>query len=96
MKKFLIDFINGDIIKVDKILHFLVEFVAVALFMALLNVLGLFQGEYRIYAGVIFVIVLGLFKEWFDMEVKKSGWDTVDLLYGLAGGFLFLIILRFL
>lgn len=96
MKAWLIKFMDGDIIKVDKMLHFLVEFVAVALFMALLNIFGLFQGEQRLYAGVIFVVVLGLLKEWFDMKVKKSGWDTIDLLYGLAGGFLFLIILRFL
>lgn len=96
MKKWLIKFMDGDIIKVDKMLHFTVEFMLTAIFMALLNIFEVFQDVYRLPIGVLFVIVLGVLKEWFDMKVKKSGWDTIDLVYGIAGGFLFLIILRFL
>lgn len=70
---------NGDIIKVDKMLHFSFSFIIASLFTSTL-------------LSMVAVILLGTVKELFDRYIKKTKFDIWDLTSGILGGLLYLTI----
>ena len=93
MKNWLIKFVDGDIIPVDKMLHFTVAYImAVTIYLLFYS-----KGEIiamSISMGISFVLII--LKEIFDKHIKKSGWSNWDIIAGILGTILALIELRIL
>lgn len=73
---------NGDIIKVDKMLHFSFSFIIAAMFQSY-------------FIGMIAVAVIAILKELFDLYIVKTKFNTFDVIAGLLGGILYIIINNF-
>ena len=84
---------NGDIIKVDKLLHFSFCYI-IATISYLISLFFQFTEITSMIISLMTVIIISVVKEWFDDKIKGSVWDTTDIVYGITGGILALIILR--
>ena len=73
----LIKFLNGEIIAVDKMLHFSFSFIIASFF---INPL----------VSVIVVLAVNILKELFDKYKKKTKFDAYDILSGLLGGLFYI------
>lgn len=81
MDKFLQFFIkltNGEIIKVDKMLHFSFSFIIASFFL-------------NPYYSVAVVLIINISKELFDKYQKKTKFDTYDILAGVLGAGFYLL-----
>lgn len=78
IKTFITKFTNGEIIPIDKFLHFSFSFIIASFFLNPFVVLG-----------VVFAVNFG--KELFDKYVKKTKFDIWDLVAGLAGATFYLL-----
>ena len=74
----LIKFLNGEIIAVDKMLHFSFSFIIASFF---INPL----------VSVIVVLAVNILKELFDKYKKKTKFDAYDILSGLLGGLFYIL-----
>ena len=82
MDKFLQFFIkltNGELIAVDKMLHFAFSYMIASFFTNPL-------------IGITVVLIIGIAKEFFDKHKKKTEFDFKDLFAGLAGAGFYLLI----
>lgn len=68
----LIKFLNGEIIGVDKMLHFSFSFIIASFFT-------------NHIIGLSVVLAVGIAKEIFDKYKKKTKFDTYDIIAGLSG-----------
>ena len=73
----LIKFLNGEIIAVDKMLHFSFSFMIASLFI-------------NPWIAVTAVLVINILKELFDKYIKKTKFDAYDILSGLLGGLFYI------
>ena len=80
---FLVRLLSGGIIPVDKMLHF---FVALSIGLILKYSFGF---EWMYYTVVLVVLTIG--KEWFDLKIKKSKFDWMDVLAGCLSLFIVFI-----
>lgn len=69
---------NGEIIKVDKMLHFSISYIIASLFT-------------NPWFGMGIVIGVNLLKEIFDIQIKKSKFDLVDIISGVLGGMIYFL-----
>lgn len=88
---------NGEIIAVDKMLHFTTQFMlsivfSIPLTLFLIKIDFLNSGMFVILL-TIFNLILAIGKELLDKHVKKTEFSTKDMLFGLAGGFLSIYLL---
>ena len=74
----LIKFLNGEIIAVDKMLHFSFSFIIASFF---INPL----------VSVIVVLAVNILKELLDKYKKKTKFDAYDILSGLLGGLFYIL-----
>lgn len=98
MKECLIKFVNGEIIPVDKMLHFAFCYIIASTTFILSispKIFG-FDEVISMAISLIVVIIISIIKEIFDSKVKKTGWDIMDVLSGILGGLVYLIIERLL
>lgn len=85
MDKFLQFFIkltNGEIIKVDKMLHFSISYIIASFFLTPLISISAVAGA-------------NILKETYDKYIKKSKFDITDIIAGVLGG-AFYILLQYL
>ena len=87
MKTILIKFLNGEIIPVDKMLHFFVQFTILTIFSLIIG---------KLIPLIIINFIVAIIKELFDKYVKKTQFDIKDMVYGLSGGFLSIFLILYI
>lgn len=78
IKNFFIKFTNGEIVGIDKFLHFSFSYIIAS-------------GFNNPFISIIMVLILNLLKEWFDKKIKQSKFDLTDTLAGVLGGISYLL-----
>lgn len=68
----LIKFLNGEIIGVDKMLHFSFSFIIASFFV-------------NPICSLTAVIIVNVLKEVFDAKIKKTKFDIKDIIAGILG-----------
>ena len=76
--QFLTKLTNGEIIELDKMLHFSFSFIVASFFM-------------NPYYSVVAVLIVNILKELFDKYQKKTRFDIYDILAGVLGAGFYLL-----
>ncbi len=83
--KWIKDFLNGQIVPYDKMLHFFVGFFISAVF-----------SFAYIVINFAILISFSIGKEYFDKQVKNTQFDKMDALATFLGGIMAIVILYFI
>ncbi len=83
--KWIKEFLNGQIVPFDKMLHFFVGFFISAIF-----------SFTYLWVNLIVLIFFSIGKEYFDKQIKKTQFDKKDALATFLGGVLAIIVIYFI